>query len=340
MLRLSGVDEMTDDQRDAFCNMGEALGLTGGQAEDVIDDYLDERMLGGAAAAPPKAASARIAKPAPKPVTPKAPPPRRPPVITNSPILRAKEREQYPPYTTLQGMPMLLVTSGSFRMGSDKPGAMPNEQPVTPTGISAFYLSRWPITNALYEQFDPAHRALRAPGAGDHHPVVFVSAHDAARFCEWLSHHERRQYRLPTEAEWEYAARGTDDRVYPWGDTLDRGVYANFADVNTRLPWADPSIDDGFAESNPIGSFPRGVSPFGMEEMAGNVWEWCLDGLITYPGREQTNPRGPLDGARRVVRGGSWKSRPGNLRVSARAFQPPGTTAHDIGFRILCVPGA
>ena len=102
-------------------------------------------------------------------------------------------------------------------MGSEAPDAAPNERPITPVTLSCYYLSRHPITNAQYELFDPSHAGKRAPGAGDRHPVVYVSSNEAAKFCQWLSSRDRRRYRLPTEAEWEYAARGTDGREYPWG---------------------------------------------------------------------------------------------------------------------------
>ncbi len=330
MLRLSGIDEITDDQRDAFCNMGEAIGLSGGDAEDIIDEYLEERMI----------ASASVhqvsAKAPPKPVAPVRPAAPKVSIFSNSPLIRSQERENYPGFTNSLGMSMMLVTSGSFLMGSAEPDATPNEQPVTKTNLSAFHLSRLPVTNAQYEQFDPSHRAKRAPWADDQHPVIYVSAQEAARFCDWLGTRERRRYRLPSEAEWEYAARGTDGRIFPWGQTLQSGDLANFADANTRFPWADQSVDDGFAETSPVGSYPKGVSPFGIEDMAGNVWEWCLDGMIPYPGKERTNPRGPTDGPKRIYRGGSWKSRIGSLRTTARSFNTPNYSANDVGFRVLC----
>ncbi len=108
-------------------------------------------------------------------------------------------------------------------------------------------------------------------------PVIYVNALDAAKFCQWLSTRDRRRYRLPTEAEWEYAAKGDDDRSFPWGEETGRGDLANFADANTTFAWRDESIDDGFAETAPVGSYPRGASPFGVEDLAGNVWEWCQD---------------------------------------------------------------
>jgi formylglycine-generating enzyme required for sulfatase activity len=337
-LSLDG-EEMTDDQRDAMCNIGESLGLTGGQAEDLIDEYHEEmanRQL--APTAPVKAGAAVRAPVAFVPPEPKAPvrKPTGAAAVNTSPMARLQERQTYPNFTTRQGIEMMLVTSGQFQMGSDAPDAAPNEQPVVPTTISCFYLSRFPITNAQYELFDPSHVSRRPPWANDHHPVVYVSSRDALNFCAWLSARDGHKYRLPTEAEWEYAARGTDNRVFPWGDRLDAGHYANFADARTRFPWSDPRIDDGFAESSPVGSFPRGASPFGVEDLAGNVYEWCADFFDVYRGAHRVNPRGPNHGTKRIYRGGSWKSRAASIRTSARAFNAPEYVANDVGFRVAC----
>jgi formylglycine-generating enzyme required for sulfatase activity len=357
LLRMSRLcldgEEMTDDQRDAMCNLGESLGLTGGQAEDLIDEYLDEVSglpLPTAPARPPvvakpaapkpnitATAAPAAARPVAAPVPPPAPKPAAPPA--SSPLLRAQEREKYPNFVNLLGAEMLLVTSGTFGLGSAAPDASPAEQPVTPTTISCFYLSRFPVTNLQYERFDPAHAARRAPWADDHHPVVYVSALDAERFCEWLGRVEGRKYRLPTEAEWEYAARGLDGRAYPWGDHLDEGHYANFADARSNFTWREPRLDDGWAQTSPVGTYPKGASPFGIEDLAGNVFEWCLDGFEPYKGREQCDPRGPRTGSRRVYRGGSWKSRAASLRATARAFNAPEYLSNDVGFRLLCECG-
>ncbi len=337
MLRLSELDEITDDQRDAFCNMGEALGLSGGDAEDIIDEYLEERMLATASAlraATPKVSKATAAASsgsAPKPAPAKADP-----FATISPLQRAEEKRENPNFSNSVEMEMLLVPTGVFEMGSAEPEAAPNEAPVTPTALSSFYLARWPVTNAQYERFDPAHRTRRAPGAGDNHPVVYVTRAEAGRFCQWLGQQDRRVYRLPTEAEWEYAARGSDGRKFPWGARLESADRANFADANKRLPWSDLSIDCGFEASSPVGSFPLGASPFGMEDMAGNVWEWCLDCFSAYPGHQRSNPKGPLGGARQIYRGGSWKSRVTSLRTTARGINSPAYSANDVGFRVAC----
>jgi formylglycine-generating enzyme required for sulfatase activity len=247
-----------------------------------------------------------------------------------------EERAQFINFENSLGGPMLFVPSGEFVMGSDASDAAPIEKPMTRVTLSRYYLSRYLITNAEYEQFDSSHARKRAPGAGDRHPVVYVSSLEAIKFCQWLSARERKRYRLPTEAEWEYAARGKDGRRYPWGNFEGRGDLANFADKNTVFAWSDREVDDGYPESSPVGSFPSGGSPFGMEDMAGNVWEWCLDFYEAYRGTPKINPRGPKVGAKRSYRGGSWKSRFNSLRTTARGSNVPSFSCNDLGFRIAC----
>jgi formylglycine-generating enzyme required for sulfatase activity len=329
MLRLSGLgsEDMTDDQRDAFINMAENLGIAPGEAEDMVDLYLEE-IEGRSAPQPPKPITIETPKAAAAPANPAPAPP--------AVIDVAAERLKYPNFVSSIGADMLLVPSGTFKMGSEAPDAAPNERPVTQVTLTGFYLSRHPITNAQYEMFDASHARKRAPGAGDRHPVVYVTSAEAIKFCEWLSSRERRRYRLPSEAEWEYAARGTDGRTYPWGEQTGRGDLANFADRNTVFAWSNREIDDGYAESSPVGAFPIGASPFGMEDMAGNIWEWCLDFMAAYRGTPKTNPRGAISGAKRVYRGGSWKSRFNSLRTTTRGGNVPNYSCNDLGFRIVC----
>jgi len=354
LLRMSRLcldgEEMTDDQRDAMCNLGESLGLTGGQAEDLIDEYLDEAAGMPAAplkpAAPVRPAAASVARPAapaaaPKPGAPAhapaaAPAPIRRELPTITPLMRAQEKEKFPNFTSNIGIEFYLITSGVFSMGSKSPDAQPNEQPVTNTAISRFYFARFPVTNAQFERFDPSHVSKRAPWGDDRHPVVYVNALEAERFCEWLSRLEGRKYRLPTEAEWEYAARGLDGRSYPWGTDLDAGHYANFADSRSNFAWRDGRIDDGWPQSSPVGSFPKGSSPFGIEDLSGNVFEWCFDGFEPYKGKDVQNPRSAGNKQRRIYRGGSWKSRAASLRACARHFNSPDYSSNDVGFRIVC----
>jgi len=359
LLRMSKLcadgDDMSDDQRDAMCNLGESLGLTGGQAEDLIDEYLEDaatmpmnmtapRVMtqvrnaapvssgrGVAVAAPPRPVAAPI-----KPATGSGAVQGKQAAPVVTPLMRAQEREKYPNFVNALGAELILVTSGKFLMGSTVPEAQPNEQPVTPTSVSRFFISRFPITNAQYERFDAAHAAKRAPWADANHPVVYVSALEAEKFCAWLSKVEGRRYRLPSEAEWEYAARASENRNYPWGEQLNAGWFANFADARSNFPWRDARLDDGWAQSSPVGAFPKGASPFGLEDVAGNVFEWCLDGFGPYKGKEVTNPKGPREGGKRIYRGGSWKSRAASLRASARNFNQPDYSSNDVGFRIVC----
>lgn len=157
----------------------------------------------------------------------------------------------------------------------------------------------------------------QAPAAGDH-PVVQVSAADAERFCAWYG------LRLPTEEEWEFAARGTDRRRYPWGDTAPEQVGVRHANFGTVTCCA-PDDSDGFATTAPVGSYPSGASPFGVLDMAGNVWEWTAS---RFPGKP----------AEVVLRGGGWGNNPYCLRTSYRHGNPPDIGLDMVGFR--CAAGA
>lgn len=331
MLRLSGLDSdaMTDDQRDAFINMAENLGLEPGEAEDMVDLYLEEVEE---KSAPPPPTVRKLPAIANK--TPAAA--ERPEAQPKFVIDVNAERARFKNFENSIGDQMVFIPSVEYTMGSEALEAAPNERPLTKVMVSRFYLSRHLITNAQYEQFDRAHSRKRASGAGDRHPVVYVSYTDAMKFCQWLGTRERRKYRLPTEAEWEYAARGTDGRKYPWGNYAGRGDLANFADKNTVFAWSDRNLDDGYAETSPVGAFPVGVSPFGIEDMAGNVWEWCLDYYEPYKGTPKVNPHGPTNGTKRVYRGGSWKSRFASLRTTTRSSNSPNYSCNDLGFRIVC----
>ncbi|HWM23306.1 MAG TPA: formylglycine-generating enzyme family protein [Chthoniobacterales bacterium] len=333
MLRLSGLDSdgMADETRDAFVNMAENLGIEVDEAEDLVDLYLDEadKMSDPGALPPPRVT---VAGPAVKTAVETSAAPISP---TATPVPET-DRTRFANYVNSVEAQMFFVPSGEFVMGSEAMDAGPNERPLTKVTLSRFYMSRFPITNAEYEQFDPSHSRKRAQGAGDRHPVVYVSSLEAMKFCQSLSARERKKYRLPTEAEWEYAARGTDGRKYPWGTHGGRGDLANFADRNTVFAWSDREVDDGYPESSPVGAFPFGASPFGLEDMAGNVWEWCLDYLEAYRGAPKVNPRGPTNGAKRVYRGGSWKSRFHSLRATARGSNMPNYSCNDLGFRIVC----
>ena len=334
MLRLSGLDgeDMTDDQRDAFINMAENLGLEADEAEDLVDLYLEEANGASPAEATPEAPRIEVSRPAPREAEPR-------PVADGASAVESEVAAEHGRHVNFQDPlvgEMLFVAAGEFVMGSDAPEAAPNEGPLFRVTLNHFYLSRHLITNASYDQFQPSHLRKRMPGAGDRHPVVHVSSLEAIKFCQWLSARTRKKYRLPTEAEWEYAARGTDGRKYPWGNYEGRGDLANFADCNTNFAWSDRDIDDGYPETSPVGAFPFGASAFGMEDMAGNVWEWCLDYYEPYRPAPKVNPRGPTTGNRRVYRGGSWKSRFNSLRTTVRGSNVPTFSCNDLGFRVVC----
>ena len=336
MLRLTGLDTdgMSDETRDAFVKMAENLGIEQDEAEELLDEYLDQADSASEPVPMPVRPRVHVATP-PATATPE---PGAAAVAAPVPPAQqaAADAERFQPFVNSAGAQMLFVPSGEFVMGSEALDAAPNEKPLTKVTLSRFYMSRFPVTNAEYEQFDPTHVRKRAAGAGDRHPVVHVSSLEALKYCVWLSTRERKKYRLPTEAEWEYAARGTDGRKYPWGNYDRRGDLANFADRNTVFAWSDREISDGYAESSPVGAFPLGASPFGVEDMAGNVWEWCLDFFEAYRGTPKVNPRGATAGAKRGYRGGSWKSRFNSLRATARGGNVPNYSCNDLGFRIVC----
>ncbi|HVF72817.1 MAG TPA: formylglycine-generating enzyme family protein [Chthoniobacterales bacterium] len=318
--------------RAMLAQVAENLGIAPARGEELLDRYLEDQEL-------------LLAKPGNcKPVI-KLPPKNSAPatvaevsakqVADFAPALRPTVSDLPGSFATSVGGTMVLLPAGEFIMGSDAPDAQPNEQPLTPVSLSTFYIAQHPITNAQYEQFDPKHKQKRMGGAGADHPVVYVTSFEAVKFCEWLGQKDGRSYRLPTEAEWEYAARGIDGRKYPWGNQSGRDL-ANFADASTSFPWRDMQVNDGYPETSPVGAFPRGASFFAIEDMAGNVWEWCLDFYQDLAGAPKQNPRGPASGPKRVYRGGSWKSRFTNLRASARATNAPNYSCNDLGFRIVC----
>ena len=163
----------------------------------------------------------------------------------------------------------------------------------------------------------------------DEHPVVQTSWDDAVAYCNW------RDARLPTEAEWERAARGEDQRIYPWGDVFDAD-HLNFCDVNCTLRWRQENWDDGITYTAPVGSYPSGASPYGALDMAGNVWEWVADGYNEdyYERSPDSNPEGASSGDDRVGRGGSLGNDEWGVRASFRLpVNQLSDRTEDSGFR-------
>lgn len=228
------------------------------------------------------------------------------------------------------GAEMVLIPAGEFWMGSDDGDA--DEKPRRRVYLDAFSIDKYEVTNTLYK---PSMDATRYP-APSHwtntsfnssaQPVVGVSWYEAEAYCRWAGK------RLPTEAEWEKAARGTDGRKYPWGNEEPDNSKANYGQPLSGGPAARLV---GKRKTTPVGSYPSGVSTYGVHDMAGNVWEWVADWYDgnyyqRAPGR---NPKGPDSGQFRVFRGGSWIDDPGSARSSNRLWSHPGDRFSHVGFR-------
>jgi formylglycine-generating enzyme required for sulfatase activity/tRNA A-37 threonylcarbamoyl transferase component Bud32 len=221
------------------------------------------------------------------------------------------------------GMVMVYVPAGEFEMGSTEGDA--NEQPVHTVLLDGFWIDRTEVTNAQYLRCVEAGGCSPPPESSsatrdsyygnstyDNYPVTKVHWHLAADYCAWAG------ARLPTEAQWEYAARGPEGRVFPWGDEFD-GTRLNYCDANCPREYADETVDDGYAaDTAPVGSYPGGASWCGALDMAGNVWEWVADSYGDYPSGRQVNPTGPSSGEVLVLRGGSWFNAQFNARCAFR----------------------
>ena len=245
------------------------------------------------------------------------------------------------------GIEFVLIPAGEFVMGSTvddlrqlvnnynyelKRAWIIDETPKHRVRISRpFYLSKYEITQ---RQWEAVMGSNPSRFKGENRPVERVSWEDIRRFIHRLNAREPGVgYRLPTEAEWEYAARGSDERWYPWGHTLDTTRF-NFCDRNCKHAWRDQTSQDGYSFTAPVGSYKNGVSPFGVHDMVGNVWEWVEDWYGLYPMGPVTDPQGPASGEFRVMRGGSWDNNAGLCRAAARLHVGPHHRFDFLGLRL------
>lgn len=278
------------------------------------------------------------------------------PTLTPTPIVEVSERDD---------MVQVFVPEGEFLMGSleDEPDADPDEQPQRLVYLDAYWIDQTEVTNAQFRRFivatgyrteaqiineSPVYnletdeweettgaywQQPRGPGSSldglDSYPVVQVSWNDAVEYCKWA---ERR---LPTEAEWEKAARGVDGRRYPWGNTPLESNLLNSADRSIAKEWASDRLEDGYQLTAPVGNYPDGASPYGALDMSGNVWEWVYDIYYENIYRESPNenPTGAIYGNYRVRRGGSWRNTQKLVRVTHRLWHSDWSRSDQVGFR-------
>jgi formylglycine-generating enzyme required for sulfatase activity len=251
---------------------------------------------------------------------------------------------------------MVAIPAGSFTMGCDgkrddvEGGCNNDEKPAHKVSISAFRMAKTETTVAQFRAFvgatgykttaeekgscwsydakgnweDVKGNSWRKLGfeQGDNHPVACVSWDDTQVYLKWLNKASGKIYRLPTEAEWEYAARGGTDTAYPWGNAIGKGKANCWKDL----------CGDKFDYTSPVGSFAE--NPFHLRDMHGNVWEWVSDWLGDYAAEPQQDPQGANKGTYRVLRGGSWHNAPEHVRSANRFISTPADRNDIVGFRV------
>jgi len=249
----------------------------------------------------------------------------------------------------------VYVPAGAFEMGDGAGDGLTREGPAHVVELDAFYIGKFEVTNAQWRRFrdDPGYddpklwpdgRVMpktqipywtqgQNHGGGtpdsDDYPVLGVNWDGATAYCRWLSAKTGKTYRLPTEAEWEKAARGgVDGQRYPWGDDEPDASRCHFL--------VDPPAKRQRG-TRPTGTFPPNA--YGLYDVSGNVWEWVADWYVSdyYGASEVRDPRGPDSGATRIVRGGAWVTEDRRmLRCAWRHIVPPDTYSYSLGFRIAC----
>jgi eukaryotic-like serine/threonine-protein kinase len=224
------------------------------------------------------------------------------------------------------GMTMVYIPAGEFTMGSPEGVGFDDEHPEHHVYLSGYWIDQTEVTNAMYEKCvkarvclspmkysSPTHDSYYENPQYDNYPVIYMFWIYAKTYCKWAGRE------LPTEAQWEKAARGTDGRTYPWGNTLP----------NIDLSNSSSNVGD----TSKVGSYPGGASPYGALDMAGNVLEWVADWYGNYPSERVTDPQGPSTGDERVLRGGSWSNNANRVRSIYRFKYTPEFTLDLYGFR-------
>jgi len=258
----------------------------------------------------------------------------------------------------------VYVAAGAFKMGDNFGDGEARERPVHTVELDAFYIAKYEMTNGEWKKFlsdpaysnpkfwpgertvprdrnpywnDPANHGGGTPG-NDDYPALSVDWDSAVAYCNWLSSKTGKKYRLPTEAEWEKAARGTDQRRYPWGNEIDP-TYANYVNERRTNTLAPVGYYDGGMHGQR--QTHSNASPYGLYDMAGNVLEWCADWYSRdyYQVSPRKNPKGPAEGAYRVLRGGMFVDEAFDLRSYARSAAWPSFLGYRmVGFRAVREP--
>lgn len=282
---------------------------------------------------------------------------------------QAEERVTTETWTNSLAMEFVRLPAGEFTMGSPETETerFPNETPHRVTITRPFWMGTTHVTVAQFDAFVQATGyqtaaekqgwsggawnvaenkwdrreggSWRNPGFEQRpdHPVVCITWHDAVAFCEWLAAKEGRPYRLPTEAEWEYATRAGQSTAYPWGDNPDGGAgRANGSDrTSAHLFTLFPAFtwSDGFVHTSPVASFRPNA--WGLYDLPGNALQWCSDWFGDYPASAVTDPQGAPEGGQRVLRGGAFLYGPRHCRSAFRGRSPPDFQNFYIGFRLV-----
>jgi formylglycine-generating enzyme required for sulfatase activity/tetratricopeptide (TPR) repeat protein len=256
------------------------------------------------------------------------------------------------------GMTLLYVPAGNFTMGVKAEEALAeclkyrsdcfldtfkDEEPQHEVYLDAFWIDKTEVTNKMYalcvdagmckgpaNKGSDTHSSYYGNTEFDNYPVIYVDWNMAKNYCEWVGR------RLPTEADWEKAARGSDGNIYPWGNQFN-GALANFCDTNCPLPWPNTSFNDGFGDVSPVGKYPGGAGPYGVLDMVGNVWEWVADwysaNYYATLGENVHNPQGPVSGQYRILRGGSWDNGYNGVTTTGRKAIDASSPSKSVGFR-------
>ncbi|MEZ4390094.1 MAG: SUMF1/EgtB/PvdO family nonheme iron enzyme [Polyangiales bacterium] len=222
----------------------------------------------------------------------------------------------------------VYIPGGTFTMGAADPSTPPDERPAHEVSLSDYCIDRLEVSAREYTRCVAAGACTRAATQSptEDVPVTSIDWNQSERYCRFAGG------RLPTEAEWEFAARGTDGRLFPWGGDAPSDC--------ERADWTVSGNSCRGVGPSPVGSFPQGASPFGVLDMSGNVWEWTADWYArSYPSGSASDPLGPEQGSARVTRGGGWNNdQTERLRTTFREGQHPAFHDYDLGVRCAYAP--